>query len=54
MTVSDAGRWKAPSPTHKGLGLTVMRGLMDAVDLETGLNGTTVEMRRRLPVGGRT
>jgi anti-sigma regulatory factor (Ser/Thr protein kinase) len=51
VTVRDAGRWKAPSPTHNGLGLTVMRGLMDAVDLETGPNGTTVRMRRRLSIG---
>ena len=52
VTVRDAGRWRAPSPAHNGLGLTVMRGLMDAVDLQTGPGGTTVHMRRRLTSGG--
>jgi anti-sigma regulatory factor (Ser/Thr protein kinase) len=30
------------------LGLTVMRGLMDAVNVESGPGGTTVQMQRRV------
>src|SRR5262249_39061408 len=52
VTVRDAGRWRVPSPAHNGLGLTVMRGLMDTVDLQTGPGGTTVRMRRRVTGGG--
>jgi FixJ family two-component response regulator/anti-sigma regulatory factor (Ser/Thr protein kinase) len=53
VAVRDAGRWRDPSPAHKGLGLTVMRGLMDSVDVKTGHEGTTVQMQRRLTSGGR-
>lgn len=52
VAVRDSGRWRAPSPSQKGLGLTVMRGLMDSVEVNTGHDGTTVQMHRRLPSGG--
>ncbi len=48
VTVRDTGGWRAPHPHHRGLGLTVMRGLMDAVNVESGPGGTTVQMQRRV------
>ena len=53
VVVRDAGRWRDPSPAHKGLGFTVMRGLMDSVDLKRGPEGTTVQLRRRRTGGER-
>ncbi len=53
VTVRDTGCWRAPSPAHKGFGLTVMRSLMESVDLRSGPEGTTVLMRRRVTPGGR-
>ena len=46
ITVRDTGRWKAAAPRHRGFGLTVMRALMDALNVESGPAGTTVHMQR--------
>jgi anti-sigma regulatory factor (Ser/Thr protein kinase) len=48
VTVRDTGRWQAPHALHRGLGLTIMRALMDAVNVDSGPGGTTVEMQRRV------
>jgi anti-sigma regulatory factor (Ser/Thr protein kinase) len=48
VTVRDTGRWRAPHALHRGLGLTVMRALMDAVNVDSGPGGTTVQMERRV------
>lgn len=50
VTVRDTGRWQKPGPRHRGFGLSVMRGLMDGIDVASGPEGTTVQMHRRVPV----
>jgi FixJ family two-component response regulator/anti-sigma regulatory factor (Ser/Thr protein kinase) len=54
VTVRDTGGWRVPYPRHRGLGLTVMRGLMDAVNVKSGPGGTTVQMQRRVKSGVQT
>jgi serine phosphatase RsbU (regulator of sigma subunit)/anti-sigma regulatory factor (Ser/Thr protein kinase)/CHASE1-domain containing sensor protein len=51
VRVSDEGAWREPTvPTEdRGRGLTVMRAVMDDVELVPGRNGTVVTMRRSLP-----
>jgi len=48
VTVRDVGTWRVPARRDGGRGLTLMRGFMDEVDVETGSGGTVVRMRRRL------
>lgn len=48
ITVRDWGHWRAPRGTDRGRGMTLIRGLMDEVQVVPGTNGTTVQMRRRL------
>jgi anti-sigma regulatory factor (Ser/Thr protein kinase) len=48
VAVHDRGRWRAPRGTHRGRGLTMMRALMETVDVQQGEHGTTVVMRRTL------
>jgi len=50
VVVRDRGRWRPPAadPGWRGLGLMIIRGLADQVDVRRGA-GTTVEMRWRLP-----
>ncbi|MGX9788646.1 SpoIIE family protein phosphatase [Mycobacterium sp. MMS18-G62] len=48
LQVTDTGSWKPPDPiasTHRGRGITLMRGLMDEVIIDPGPDGTTVRMR---------
>ena len=47
ITVSDRGRWRARAPGSGGLGLLLMQGLMDSVDVDTGADGSNVILRRR-------
>lgn len=51
VVVEDEGEWRAPSRTdQRGRGLTLMNGLMDAVEIvpsEAG-SGTRVILRRRV------
>ena len=53
ITVTDTGRWRPPGDDRRGRGLTLMRELMDDVDIEPGPNGTRVTLRRRLRGDGR-
>jgi serine/threonine-protein kinase RsbW len=48
IAVRDRGTWKptTASANGGGRGLTVMRALMDAVEIESGAEGTEVRMRR--------
>jgi anti-sigma regulatory factor (Ser/Thr protein kinase) len=48
VCVRDRGRWRAPRGTHRGRGLSMMRALMESVDVQQGDHGTTVVMRRTL------
>ncbi len=46
IEVSDSGRWRAPRGSQRGLGLGIVKQLMDAVDVEQTSAGTTVRMRK--------
>lgn len=50
FTVSDDGTWKAPAatPSPRGHGLRLINALVDAVDLHTTDQGTTVEMHKEV------
>jgi hypothetical protein len=49
VVVSDHGRWQeSPYTGGAGLGLALMRALMDTVELHATQEGTTVRLRRRL------
>jgi serine phosphatase RsbU (regulator of sigma subunit)/anti-sigma regulatory factor (Ser/Thr protein kinase) len=48
ITVRDDGRWRESRPYGRGRGLTIMRALMDTVDIESSESGTTVALSKRL------
>ena len=48
FVVRDHGRWRAPRGTHRGRGITMMRALMESVDVTHGDDGTVVVLRRAL------
>jgi len=48
VVVRDHGRWRPPGRPGGGRGLPLMRGFMDAVDVDTGSGGTVIRLRRRL------
>jgi anti-sigma regulatory factor (Ser/Thr protein kinase) len=48
ITVRDYGAWRAPRDGDQGRGLSLMRALMDSVELAPGQQGTSVRLRRRL------
>jgi anti-sigma regulatory factor (Ser/Thr protein kinase) len=48
ITVRDYGAWRAPRDGDQGRGLSLMRALMDAVDVDPSPEGTTVRLRRTL------
>jgi PAS domain S-box-containing protein len=48
ITVADKGGWREKRDNDRGRGLEMIRALMDSVDVDPGVNGTTVRMRRRL------
>jgi PAS domain S-box-containing protein len=52
--VRDFGAWRTPREGDQGRGLSLMRALMDTVDVTPTPEGTTVRLRRTLrEVGGR-
>ena len=53
--IRDDGQWWDEGPAStRGRGMTLMRALMDTVDVRPGASGTTVAMRRRVePLQGR-
>jgi len=51
VTVVDTGSWKPPqlaTNPHRGRGITLMRGLMQDVEISPGIDGTTVAMHMRI------
>ena len=49
VEVQDSGQWKpGGSSADRGLGLTLMRSLMETVELNTADAGTTIVMERRV------
>jgi anti-anti-sigma factor len=55
LVVRDHGRWRPPpaDPGFRGRGLSIVRALMHAVDVDEGADGTTVSVRYR-PGGAAT
>ncbi|HET6551107.1 MAG TPA: SpoIIE family protein phosphatase, partial [Solirubrobacter sp.] len=49
LLVRDRGRWRPPpaDPGTRGRGLSIVRALMHAVDIDEGADGTTVSARYR-------
>jgi anti-sigma regulatory factor (Ser/Thr protein kinase) len=52
VTIRDRGGWREPRGGDRGRGIPVMKEFMDDVDIESGEQGTTVAMRRR--IGGKS
>jgi anti-sigma regulatory factor (Ser/Thr protein kinase) len=48
ITVRDFGAWRPPREGDQGRGLSLMRALMDSVEVTPGERGTSVLLRRRL------
>ncbi|MGQ0803462.1 MAG: ATP-binding protein, partial [Actinomycetota bacterium] len=48
VCVRDAGHWREQPAHGRGRGLDLMRGLMDDASVDSGPEGTTVVLRRRL------
>lgn len=49
VTITDEGRWRHCSdPGWRGRGLPLMRRLTHAASVTTGLDGTVVQLRRRV------
>jgi serine phosphatase RsbU (regulator of sigma subunit)/anti-sigma regulatory factor (Ser/Thr protein kinase) len=48
ISVRDFGAWRSPREGDHGRGLSLMRSLMDTVDVVPGPEGTTVRMQRTL------
>ncbi len=48
LKISDTGTWRQPVEGDRGRGITVMKGLVDRVDVDGRAGGTFVELRRRL------
>ncbi|MCT7658745.1 SpoIIE family protein phosphatase [Mycobacterium deserti] len=51
LTISDTGSWKPPQPSrdsHRGRGITLMRGLMREVTIDSDTTGTTVHLSARI------
>ncbi len=48
VVVRDSGQWREPAGGLRGRGVELMRGLMEDVEVESGPDGTTVALRRRL------
>jgi PAS domain S-box-containing protein len=54
LVISDQGRWRQPREGDQGRGLSLMRALMDTVEVTPSPEGTTVRLRRRLDSDGGT
>lgn len=51
LTIVDSGTWKdvvTATPSNRGRGITMMRGLMEDVDIERSPVGTTVRLSARI------
>jgi PAS domain S-box-containing protein len=52
VSVRDHGTWRTPREGDQGRGLSLMRALMDTVDVQPTREGTTVRLRRMLREAG--
>jgi anti-sigma regulatory factor (Ser/Thr protein kinase) len=52
LVVKDQGKWRPPRGTNRGRGMTLMKGLMDKVELHRGRDGTAVRLTRALVARG--
>jgi PAS domain S-box-containing protein len=52
ITVRDQGAWRQPREGDQGRGISLMRALMDTVEVTPSPAGTTVRLRRRLDSNG--
>jgi PAS domain S-box-containing protein len=48
IVVRDYGAWREPRDGDQGRGISLMRALMDSVEVEPGADGTIVRLRRQL------
>jgi anti-sigma regulatory factor (Ser/Thr protein kinase) len=50
LSLRDHGRWRDPDDQarERGHGLTLMRALVDSVEIETADHGSTITLRRRI------
>jgi serine phosphatase RsbU (regulator of sigma subunit)/anti-sigma regulatory factor (Ser/Thr protein kinase) len=48
VTVRDSGRWRSPRGRARGLGLGLIKQVMDEVDVQRTDNGTTLRMVKRM------
>jgi anti-sigma regulatory factor (Ser/Thr protein kinase) len=48
FVIRDRGRWRAPRGTHRGRGISMMRALMETVEVTQDEEGTRVVLRRTL------
>ncbi len=48
VSVRDHGAWREPRSENRGRGIPVMKEFMDDVAIETGDQGTTVKLHRRI------
>jgi serine phosphatase RsbU (regulator of sigma subunit)/anti-sigma regulatory factor (Ser/Thr protein kinase) len=48
VTVRDRGRWREPRGSHRGRGISLMRSLMEHVQVDHGERGTVVVLERGL------
>ncbi|HEX3511000.1 MAG TPA: SpoIIE family protein phosphatase [Solirubrobacteraceae bacterium] len=48
VKVRDSGRWRESQPHGRGRGLTIMRALVDDVEVVRGAKGTTVTLTKRI------
>jgi PAS domain S-box-containing protein len=52
VSVRDHGTWRTPREGDQGRGLSLMRALMDTVEVQPTRDGTTVRLRRMLREAG--
>jgi anti-sigma regulatory factor (Ser/Thr protein kinase) len=52
LTVRDHGAWRSPRAGDQGRGLSLMRALMDTVEVSPGPDGTRVRLERELTEEG--
>jgi GAF domain-containing protein/anti-sigma regulatory factor (Ser/Thr protein kinase) len=48
VLIRDRGQWRAPRGTNRGRGLSMMRALMESVDVDQTEHGTVIVLRRTL------
>jgi serine phosphatase RsbU (regulator of sigma subunit)/anti-sigma regulatory factor (Ser/Thr protein kinase) len=48
VVIEDTGHWRPSRPYGRGRGLSIMRALVDEVEIERGEHGTTVTLERKL------